>query len=275
MNDKISVYGSTGFIGTYFCKYFINTIQIPREQDKPESNEILYLISTTDNYNVFTDLKKDIDTNLTKLMSILKHCKKNNLVFNMVSSWFVYGNQDKLPVNESTICNPTGFYSITKKCAEDMLISFCKTFDVKYRILRLCNVYGTGDKFSEKKNALQYLIEEMKLNNDIYLYHDGQFIRDYMHIFDVCKAIKLVIDKAPHNCIINIGSGIPQNFREIITLAHGNLKSTSSINPIDPPEFHKIVQTKDMFLDTSFLRSLGFKQKIAIKYGISELCQRI
>ena len=60
-----------------------------------------------------------------------------------------------LPVNESQPCDPKGFYSITKKCAEDLLISFCNTFGVKYRIIRLCNVMGKGDKgASSKKNAI-------------------------------------------------------------------------------------------------------------------------
>ena len=53
----ISVYGGTGFIGGEFCKIFSSdVIQIGREERKPESNEILYFISTTSNYNVKENL---------------------------------------------------------------------------------------------------------------------------------------------------------------------------------------------------------------------------
>ncbi len=61
MSDKISVYGATGFIGGTFCgMYPDNVIEIPREERKPKSKNILYLISTISNYNVFDDLQLDV-----------------------------------------------------------------------------------------------------------------------------------------------------------------------------------------------------------------------
>ena len=51
--DMISVYGGTGFIGGAFCDLYPDeVIKIPRESRKPESKDILYLISTTSNYNI-------------------------------------------------------------------------------------------------------------------------------------------------------------------------------------------------------------------------------
>ena len=73
-----------------------------------------------------------------------------DFVFNFISSWFVYGDT-KLPAKESYQCKPKGFYSITKSTAEQLLISFCNTFKKKYRILRICNVYGLNDKNVSKK----------------------------------------------------------------------------------------------------------------------------
>ena len=123
-----------------------------------------------------------------------------------ISSWFVYG-ETSLPAHENDCCQPKGFYSITKHAAEELLISFCKTYGIKYRILRLSNVYGLGDNsISKKKNALQYLISEMKKNNPLSLYHGGVFYRDYMHIDDICRAIDLCVERGPLNEIINIGS---------------------------------------------------------------------
>ena len=68
----ISVYGSTGFIGSRFCAmYPEETCPIPREQREPQSGEILYLISTMHNYNVFDNPHLDIDTNLKVLVEVL------------------------------------------------------------------------------------------------------------------------------------------------------------------------------------------------------------
>ena len=55
--SKLSVYGGTGFVGGNFSRmYPDDTIVIPREQREPESDEILYFISTVDNYNVHTNI---------------------------------------------------------------------------------------------------------------------------------------------------------------------------------------------------------------------------
>lgn len=270
----ISVFGGTGFVGGNYCKLFPNkTLKIEREDRVPKTKDILYFISTVDNYNVHTDITLDVETNLKVFCEVLNYCRDSNITFNFVSSWFVYG-ETKLPAKEEYYCNPTGFYSITKKAAEDLLISFCKTYNVNYRILRLCNVMGKGDgKVSSKKNALSYMIDLLKKNEDVYLYDNGTPIRDIMHVNDVCHAIDLVCTKGDLNEIYNIGSGHPTPISAIIGLAKEYLGSTSNIKSKEAPEFHKIVQAKDFWMDTSKLNNLGFIQEISNSQIIQELCQ--
>jgi nucleoside-diphosphate-sugar epimerase len=278
--EKLSIFGSTGFIG----KSFINSnnlnfptdkcLSIDRNSRKPKSKKILYLISTVDNYNVKKDLFIDIDTNLKILMEVLENCKNKDVEFNFISSWFVYGNT-RLPAREIDNCDPTGFYSITKRCAEQLLISFCKTYNIKYRILRLCNTYGDGDlKASSKKNAMQYMINLLKQDEPVNLYEGGYVLRDLMHVSDVCSAIDLILAKGNLNEIYNVGSGNPTSMLEIINFAKNHLNSSSKIKSIKTPNFHQIVQPRDFYLDTSKLKNLGFKQKINIKQGIKKLCNQ-
>ena len=269
-----SVYGGTGFVGGNFCRLFSdNVILQKRNERKPNSNEIIYFISTVDNYNVHTNITLDVDTNLKVLCEVLDFCRDTNTIFNFVSSWFVYG-ETELPAKEEYYCKPTGFYSITKKAAEDLLISFCRTYGVKYRILRLCNVMGNGDgKVSAKKNALSYMIDLLKKNEDVYLYDDGTPIRDIMHVDDVCRAIDLVCREGKFNEIYNIGSGQPTPIYAIIQTAKKYLGSTSNIKSKEAPEFHKIVQAKDFWMDTTKLNRLGFTRGISNDQIIQELCQ--
>lgn len=269
----ISVFGSSGFVGSNYCSKFADkVIKIDRESRLPKSNTILYFISTVDNYNVFNDITLDVETNLKILCEVLDNCKKEDIVFNFISSWFVYGNV-QLPANENSICNPKGFYSITKRSAEQLLISFCETYGVKYRILRLCNVYGKGDqKISKKKNAIQYMINLLKKNETVSLYDNGEPIRDLMYIDDVCDAINLVLEDGEMNQIYNIGSGTPIKIKDIIEVSKQIINSTSNIEYIDAPHFHKIVQSKDFWMDNTKLKSLGFKQKVSLQDGLQILC---
>lgn len=260
-SDRISVYGGSGFIGSNFCKmYESGVVKIPRDHRTPETNQILYFISTIHNYNVFDKPFLDVDTNLRVLIETLEECKDKDVVFNFVSSWFVYGQTEDLPVAEGAPCNPKGFYSITKRAAEQMLISYCETFDIKYRIFRLCNVYGvSATKVSIKRNALQYLANEVIHNRDINLYNGGDDIRDFMHVEDVCRAMKVCMSEASHNDIINIGSGTPIKFGQVMEYVKDKTTSTSKFKSVEPPKFHKVVQVKDMYMDVTKLKSLGFK----------------
>ena len=116
--SKLSVYGATGFIGGTFCDLYPDeVIKVPREERKPESKDIIYFISTTTNSHVFNDLHIDVDTNLTVLTDVLEHCEDKDITFNFVSSAFVYGT-DVIDAKEDDPCEPGGFYSITKRCAE-------------------------------------------------------------------------------------------------------------------------------------------------------------
>jgi len=266
----ISVFGGTGFIGSRFSEMYESDVSvIDRQTYIPKSKNVLYFISTTSNYNVFEDIHLDINTNLSTLMNVLENCKEKGLVFNFISSWFVYGKTEDLPATENSVCNPKGFYSITKLCAEQLIISYCETFGIKYRILRLANVYGEDDKsVRKKKNALQFLINELVNNRDISLYDGGKNIRDFIYIDDVCRAIHTCITRGNLNDTINIGSGQPYQFLDLMTYCKNKLKSRSTIISVLPTDFHDIVQVKNMYLDTAKLKLLGFKQKTTINEGL-------
>ena len=102
-----SVFGATGYVGGTFSKmYATEVVKQGRDNRVPRTKDILYLISTTDNYNVHSNITLDVETNLKVLCEVLEHCKKEDIVFNFVSSWFVYGNVD-LPATEDLVQGST------------------------------------------------------------------------------------------------------------------------------------------------------------------------
>ncbi len=271
--SKISVYGATGFIGGTFCGLFPDdTIKIPRDQREPESHEVLYLISTTTNHNMLTDLTLDVDVNLHVLLETLEYCKNNQLTFNYVSTSFVYG-ADIIDAKETDICNPRGFYSITKRTAEQLITSFCEVNEVNYRIMRIANVYGQDKTVSPKKNVLGFLISLMRQDKELTVYNNGDDLRDYMHVIDICRALKLVIDNGELNSIYNIASGNPLPFREILEMVRDNLGSQSKFTPVETPRFNQLVQPKNVSLNVDRLKSLGFQTTIDIEQGLKIICQ--
>jgi nucleoside-diphosphate-sugar epimerase len=265
MERLINVFGGRGFVGSKFAE---SRNVIVNERDDYVVNEnatdVVYFISTIHNYHVHDNPYLDIDTNLTTLIKVLESCKGKDIVFNFISSWFVYGNVP-LPAKEDSYCDPKGFYSITKRAAEQLLISYCETFNIKYRILRLANVIGPSDnKVSAKKNALQFMINEIVEGRDVNMYDGGLVYRDYIHVNDVVDAINIVINKGEINEIYNIGNGSKVYIKDVMEMVKLWTNSPANLKSIETAEFHKKVQTKDMVLDVSKLKSLGYQQKYTL-----------
>lgn len=263
----VNVFGGKGFIGSRYVELYPDVIVNDRDDYVPKTQNILYFISTIDNYNVFTDPHLDINTNLNTLITVLENIPKDqrqHTVFNFISSWFVYGDVE-LPATETSPCHPTGFYSITKRTAEQLLISYCKTFGIQYRILRLGNVMGPNDpKASRKKNALTFLLHRLKNHEPVQLYGNGEVYRDLIDVDDCVRAINLVLTKGKLNDIYNIGNGWPIHIGSFIDIAKFVYSSTSNITSIDPPDFHKIVQTHSMYLDITKLKQLGYVPQYSV-----------
>ena len=274
--EKVNVFGGTGFVGSNYAKLYPNDVEIiPRESNSSpgENRDVLYLISTVHNYHVFSDLHQDINTNLKKLMDVLPNVKGT---FNFVSSWFVYGDgftKDN-PAREDSHCDPRGFYSITKKTAEDLLISYSKTFDKNYRILRLSNIIGGDPKSEKRKNALEYLIRQIINNEPINIYN-GDNYRNFLHVEDACDAIKIVIEDGNLNEIYNIGANESTKIIDIVNYVIKKVGSKSTITYIDSPKFHKIVQTENFFMDCKKLRTLKFRPKYTLFQSVDTIIEKI
>jgi len=276
---NISLFGGTGFIGSHFInrfkdEHFISVRERWNRRPVPDS-DTLWFISTTHNYWVFKDASEDVRTNLLALTESLDSFRNEtpNGTFNFISSWFVYGDHGGYPVNEAVSCYPRGFYSITKYTAEQLLQSYCETHNLKWRILRLGNVVGPGDHYSAQKNALQFLINEMKEGRDIKLYNGGYFYRNYMHVYDTVEAIGKVIERGVKNQIYNIGHPDERKFVDHIHKAAEIIGyDPRRIGTMDPKPFHRQVQTESFRMDTHKLRyEIGFRPELTLDAMIDDI----
>ena len=272
----ITVFGGRGFVlGEYIKQYYHHAVGNiasvnAREDHIVYSEDVLYGVSTVHNYNVFTDPQLDLTTNLNLLVKVLDYWKiwqehnEKRGVFNFLSSWSVYGNQEHLPVPETAVCDPHGWYIVTKRCAEQLLMEYCSLFGLKYRILRLANIVGPGDtKASPQKNILQYSINRLAEGKDAELFGDGKFYRDFMHVKDCADAIEWCLVKGKTNEIYNLGNGHPVfYYKDILEYAKHLLKSSGNIVFKEPTEFQKRVPVSSFYMDVNKLRKLGFHSEL-------------
>lgn len=167
------------------------------------------------------------------LLRAMNDTNIKNIVFS--SSAAVYGNHDKMPINEDYLCNPTSAYGETKLVMERMMKYADIAYGIKYVALRYFNAAGNifDGSLGERHNPETHLIplilqvplgqrENIKIFGNDYKTKDGTCIRDYIHVLDLCSAHTLAIESlinGKDSNIYNLGYGEGTSVQEIIEVA--------------------------------------------------------
>ena len=230
---------------------------------------VVHCASTVDNYNILTDPYLDVRTNCAGTIALLEACKEHKPKFLFVSTFFVYGNAPKLPVDEQSPCEPLGLYPATKLCAEQFCKIYGRLHSFPVNICRLTNVYGPGEAFDNtKKGAFNYLIRKAQLGEPINVYRGGDFFRDYVYIDDAVEALVTVAERAPAGELYLAGSGEPVMFKDLMECLHRLTGRKSPIGSIDPPQFHQVVGIRNFSANISKIKTLGWTPKVGYEEGI-------
>ena len=179
------------------------------------------------NPQLFYKNNYDGTKNLVDLM--LKY-KIKKIIFSSTAS--VYGEPNKMPIDEKTKCRPISIYGKSKLLAENYIKK--KSFqNFRYIIFRYFNVAGSLSRFNlgETKDPPEHFIpiiaKNLIIDKKINLYNkfktiDGTGIRDYIHVIDICRAhdkgIKYLNKNNNKSEVFNLGSKIGISSLKIIKL---------------------------------------------------------
>lgn len=156
-----------------------------------------------------------------------------NIVFSSTAA--TYGEQEKMPITEEAVTNPTNAYGETKLAMEKMM-KWCETaYGLKYVSLRYFNVAGarSSGEIGEDHHPETHLIplilevplgqrEHISIFGDDYDTEDGTCIRDYIHVEDLIDAHILALrylQNGGKSEAINLGSGEGFSVKEMIEAA--------------------------------------------------------
>jgi UDP-glucose 4-epimerase len=188
------------------------------------------------------DSHKYYTNNVMGTINLLTAMKKYNvktLVFS--SSAAVYGNID-VPVQETSIKQPSSPYGRTKSIIEDMLLDLYES-DKTWTIacLRYFNPVGAhssgliGD--SRPTNLMSIIcraankdIPLVQVFGDDYDTIDGSAVRDFIHVMDLAQGHISVLEhlNSPSYVIANVGTGIGVS---VLQLIHTFQKTNNIIIP--------------------------------------------
>ena len=141
--------------------------------------------------------------------------KKAKFRFHHISTDEVYGflGFEDPAFTENTAYAPNSPYSASKASSDHFVRAFHETYGLPTLISNCSNNYGPR-QFPEK------LIPLMVLNaiegKPLPIYGNGKNIRDWLHVFDHCDAISLILEKSKPGECYNVGGNSEKNNLEVV-----------------------------------------------------------
>jgi len=242
---KVLILGGTGYIGTNLALYLCNKYDVT-VTGRENTNEILIqnknikflklrlsdlhlindivdiydifimLIPNTQPHNKVPNDEYEVEEiiNPTKQLFNLLVNKNKKIVFSSTGG-AVYGDSGNKISKETDFCLPLNPYGEFKLELENHLRMLQKSSELNAVILRISNPYGGNFGGYFKSGFINNALHKLKLNSSINIWGDGQQIRDYIHILDLCEYIQRVLEISRFQ-LINIGTGKGSNLVDIV-----------------------------------------------------------
>jgi UDP-glucose 4-epimerase len=173
--------------------------------------------------------RNNVSNSLT-LLDILRRNGVNNFVYSSTAA--VYGQPEKVPIEETAPLAPINPYGATKVMVERVLSEMSAADDFRYVALRYFNVAGADPQCrigQAYKDATHLITRALKTANGEskklmifgtdYPTPDGTCIRDYIHVDDLAQAHLRALDyliREKKSDTMNCGYGHGFSVKEVV-----------------------------------------------------------
>ncbi len=139
------------------------------------------------------------ETNIGGTWALMEACRRTPSVKQIVvaSSDKAYGDQEKLPYNETNPLQGQHPYDVSKSCADLIAHTYAVTYGSPVAITRCGNFYGGGDL--NWNRIVPGTIRSILRGQRPVIRSDGQFVRDYFYAEDGAAAYMLLAERLAGN----------------------------------------------------------------------------
>ena len=201
------------------------------------------------------------------LLNAAKDCGVEKYI--QISTDEVYGTLGETGYfSESTPLQPNSPYSASKAGGDLITRAYFETFDLPINITRCSNNYGPY-QFPEK--LIPLMISNALENKKLPIYGDGKNIRDWLHVYDHCQAIDLVLHEGKLGEVYNIGG---HNERQNIQIVKLILEALGKDESLIEYVADRLGHDRRYAIDADKIRNeLGWEPKYTFETGIKETIQ--
>jgi len=193
--------------------------------------------------------------------------------FLQVSTDEVYGSlEDTGFFTETTPLDPSSPYSASKAAADQIALSYHRTFGLDVVLTRCCNNYGPY-QFPEK--LIPLMITRALAGESLPVYGTGQNVRDWIHVDDHNRGVLLVLDKGRAGEVYNLGARCEKRNLDLVKAL---LRAAAAIKGWDSAEVEGRIRfvTDRPGHDWRYAidpskseRELGFAPKVSFEEGLA------
>jgi len=203
------------------------------------------------------------------LLEVARHVNKS-IVFLHFSTDEVYGESqlDECAKHEMSVLCPTNPYAASKAAAEMYVNAYRHSYGMNTIITRGNNVYGPN-QYPEK--LIPKFIQLLKSGKKCTIHGDGSALRSFIHVYDVCVAVDIILHRGVIGEIYNIGSDDELSVLDIARILVNEICGDPDIR--DHIEFvaDRPFNDKRYFINNEKLKQMGWKQEKNIYEEIKRL----
>lgn len=230
--------------------------------------------------NSFDNALQYTHDNVVGTHTLLESCRKYGKIkrFIHISTDEVYGesmlleNEEKK--HEGSVLCPTNPYAATKAAAELIAKSYYHSFKMPIIITRGNNVYGPN-QYPEK--LIPRFIQQLFNCEKVTIQGDGSNVRAFLHVNDVCTALKLILEKGQIGEIYNIGSDDHHEYT-VTEIAHILIEKIKKTKDYDKWITHiedRPFNDKRYYISNQKVKDLGWEILTDFNKGIDELIKKM
>lgn len=288
---KILVLGGNGFLGRNLCNYLADKgeevysfdMSLPEQKDKRikyvtgdffddytletviKGMDVIYHAICTlnpgnSNDKCIVGYERDF-VQTAKLCYYLKDTDCRMIFFS--SGGTVYGNQEQQPIKEDAVPVPINHYGNLKLCIENTIRTF--NFQMKKNMLvaRISNPYGPGQDYHKGVGFVDAAIKRAISGETIEIWGEGNNVRDYIYIDDLCRMLYALVDYHGEYEVFNLSSNAGASQNDIVDILK---KISPDVEVVYKPG--RSVDAKKIILDNSRIRSICDFEMVSLEDGM-------
>jgi UDP-glucose 4-epimerase len=228
---KILITGCSGYIGSHLCKLLENDYEIHgldiKEPKVPvkkfyqvDITRLFTIPDQTEPYDAVIHLAALVNVGESEQMPMMYYFTNLNGTTNVMNK---IPTKNFIFASTGAAVGCASAYGISKRAAEDCVREMCTVHKpMDHTIFRFYNVIGShyGIEPTNPDGLMYNLIKAKKtgsfviFGNDYQESWDGTPVRDYVHVMEICTAIKLAIE-TPSNKVESLGHGVGHTVKEM------------------------------------------------------------